>query len=347
MTILHIIPDSPPKADVALSLAQGLRDSYQVNSLFYCPQKVESDIYTPYGFDTLVSELPSLYQHVPSNVRTILLHVNRSTYKAYLGKNKARTFINDLKRVLGRRSLELITIFHEIPTNKLSSLFIINPRCHYLTKELADLSISVITNNRLFENHLIEKTSTSIICVNNFSRVGELKSNNLLGASRCNLVVLGGAERANIYKNKTFLNQVTEALKINQIVDIGQPLKWSQINTKGLNIRKLGQLLKSEISDQLTISKVGILDYCRYPGCLGKSSVFNAYKAHGVAPLMVKNMGSSDDGILAGTNYFTAKEIDKLKSDRTIARMAHTNYDRYQTHNQAQWVKLIQELTNH
>lgn len=344
MTILQIIPQHPQKADTALTIAQGLRDNYQVNSLFYCPQEFDSNTYSLYGFDSIAAPLSTLCEQIPRSTRSIVLHVNQSTYQAHVGKQQTKKFIDELRRTIEKSSLDLVTIFHEIPTNKLSSLFIINPRCQLLTKELADLSAAVITNNRFFERHLIEKTNSSTICVNNFSRVGELESNNLLGASRCNLVILGGAERASIYKNKAFLQNVAETLKIQQIVDIGQPLNWSRINTKGLKIRKLGQLLKSEISDQLTISKVGLLDYSRYPGCLGKSSVFNAYKAHGVAPMMLKNMDSNTDGILAGVNYFTLKEIDKLKSDRTIARMAHTNYDRYKTHNQAKWVQLIHDL---
>ena len=344
MTILHITPPSPPKADVALTIAQGLHNSHQINSLFYCPESHDSDLYSLYGFNTLQTSLDTLAENIPADVNSVVLHINQSTYQTNVGKQKTQAFIQAISRTIEKHSLKLITIFHEIPTNKLSSLFIINPRCQQLTKELADLSTSVITNNRVFERYLIEKTNRSIICVNNFSRVGELESNNLLGASRCNLVILGGKEREYIYKNKSFLQNVAETLKIQQIVDIGQPLNWSRINTKGLQIRRLGQLLKSEISDQLTISKVGLLDYSRYPGCLGKSSVFNAYKAHGVAPMMIKNMDSRTEEIVAGVNYFTAKEMDKLKSDRTIARMAHANFARYHTHDQAKWVQLIQDL---
>jgi len=107
----------------------------------------------------------------------------------------------------------------------------------------------------------------------------------------------------------------------------------------------MGQLLKSEISDQLTISKVGILDYSRFPGCLGKSSVYNAYKAHGVAPLLLKNIDSrGGDKLSAGINYFTPKHLRKLKYDRPIAKMAHANYTHYHTHDHNKWVTLIHNL---
>lgn len=344
MTILHIVPSHPPKADVALTLARSLRKNYQLESLFYSDKPLPDVIYSAYGFSVIPPSQSSLDAEIPSDVKTILLHVNYSFYKSYRDKSKKNNFIEQLKQTIERRSLELITIFHEIPTTKFAPIFVINPVYKAFTKQLADLSISIITNNRFFERHLIENTNTQTICLNNFSRVGELTSHNLLGASRCNLVILGGAERINIYKNRALLQQTVETLKLNQIVDIGQNLNWSGINTKGLNIRKMGPLLKSEISDQLTISKVGILDYSRFPGCLGRSSVFNAYKAHGVAPLMFKNMNSTGDHIVSGVNYFTANDMSTLRSNRSIARMAHTNYSRYQTHNQKQWCRLIREL---
>jgi len=330
---------------MALSIAKGLRHDHQLNSLFYSSEAMQGDLYTHYGFDTLTSSLTSLTEQIPNTVKTIVFHVNYATYRAHNNKKKAQDLVLQLQKTIQRHSLEMISIFHDIPTLKLPSLFITNPRHNFLTKQLAELSISSVTNNQFYERHLIENTNTSTICLNHFSRVGELKSNNLLGASRCNLVVLGGIEREKIYKKKSLLKQITENLKISQIVDIGQALNWSKINTEGLNIKKMGQLAKSDISDQLTISKVGIMDYSRYPGCLGKSSVFNAYKAHGVAPLLLKEMDSQSDNIIPGVNYFTPKNLQKLKSSRSIARMAHTNYSQYQTHSRTQWAQLIKELS--
>ena len=345
MTILHIVPSLPSKADVALTLAQGLRASYQVDSMFYSHKPLQDNVYSQQGFDVISPAITALHESIPENTKTIVLHVNLSTYTNFKSSAAANDFVYQLETALNRHSIELITIFHEIPTSKLSTLFSIKKSHRKLTQKLADLSRSVITNNRFYERHLIENTSTQIYCVNNFSRVGELESNNLLGASRCNLIIVGGAERANIYKKKSFIQQTMESFKLNQIVDIGQPLPWSRINTRGLNIRRMGQLLKSEISDQLTISKVGILDYSRYPSCLGKSSVFNAYKAHGVVPLLLKDIDSrGGDRLTASVNYFTEKELDRVQSDKVIAKMAHTNYSHYQTHSQARWLKLIRGL---
>ena len=342
MTILHIVPSLPSKADVALTIARGLRDIHQVDSVFYSHKPLQENIYTENGFNVIPPAISALFESIPKGVSAILLHVNLATYIDLNSKVSASDFIYQLETALNRHSIEVVTIFHEIPTYKLSSLFSIKKRHLSLTQKLADLSRSVITNNRFFERHLIENTSTHINCINNFSRIGELESNNLLGASRCNLIIVGGSERAYIYRKKAFLQQTMKNLKLSQIVDIGVPLKWSSLNTKGLNIRRMGPLNKPEISDQLTISKVGVLDYSRYPGCLGKSSVFNSYKAHGVAPLLLKDLDSkAGDHLAAGVNYYTPKQIDKLKSNRSIAKMAHTNYSHYQTHNQAKWVNLI------
>ncbi len=345
MTILHIVPSLPSKADIALTLAKGLRESYNLNSSFYSHKPLVDNVYAEHKFNVIPAATSSLYESIPKGTSSVILHVNLATYDNFSSKMAAEDFIYQLITALDRHDLELITIFHEIPTIKFASLHGIKKGSQKLTQQLADISRSVITNNRFFERHLIENSSTQIYCTNNFSRVGELESNNLLGASRCNLVILGGAERVNIYKNKAFLQQTMGNLKLSQIVDIGIPLKWQSINTKGLNIRRMEQLSKSEISDQLTISKVGVLDYSRYPGCLGKSSVFNAYKAHGVVPLLLKDIESKGgDHLTSNVNYFSPREIDTLKSDRSIAKMAHTNYSHYQTHSQARWLKLINGL---
>jgi len=290
MTILHIVPSLPSKADVALTLAQGLRTTYQIDSVFYSHKPLQENIYSQQNFDVIPPAPTALHESVPKDTKTILLHVNLSTYTNFKSSAVANDFIYQLETALNRHSIELVTIFHEIPTSKVSSFFTIKKSNQKFTRRLANLSRSVITNNRFYERHLIENSSTQIYCVNNFSRVGELESNNLLGASRCNLIIVGGADRINIYKKKSFIQQTLDCFKLNQVVDIGPPLPWSKINTRGLNIQRMGQLLKSEISDQLTISKTGILDYSRYPNCLGKSSVFNAYKAHGVVPLLLKSI---------------------------------------------------------
>ena len=344
MTILHIVPEHPNKADIALSIANGLQKSHQIDSTFYCLDKLDEYSRILYGFDVINTPLSSLTENTPSSITTVILHVYYATYRALNNKNDSHDFITQLKKTVEQRSLKLITIFHDIPTNRLHSLFIINPLHQSLTKQLAELSTSVITNNTFYQQHLNKNANKNTISVNHFSRVGELKSNNLLGASRCDLVILGGVERADIYKKKSFLKQASEALKINQIVDIGEPLNWDKIDTKGLNVRQMGSLIKSDISNQLTISKVGIMDYSRYPSCLGKSSAFNAFKAHGVAPLLLNDIGRKSDDIISGVNYFTPKDLETLKSNRTIARMAHTNYAHYQTHNKEQWVKLIKDL---
>jgi len=212
MTILHIIPDLPSKIDIAIALANGLRNTYQLESAFYSHTEQHEHLHEAHNFNVIPPTLGALHESIPKNTNTIILHINNAFYLTLKNKKEAYDFVYQLQTALDRHSIELITVFHEIPTTKISYLFSINKRYQKLTQQLADLSRSIVTNNRFFERHLIENTSTPIYCVNNFSLVGELESNNLLGASRCNLVILGGAERANIYKKKAFLKKTMENL---------------------------------------------------------------------------------------------------------------------------------------
>jgi len=337
MTTLHITPRSPQLEDFAIRLADSLESECNIGSLFYNLEASYSD-----NSNTLIA---SIEQQTAEKLNNIIVHMSRPMYQLHNSKQQVTSFIKQLKSALKQRSLSLITIFHDIPINTLTPLQLVSPKNRLLIKELAALSSTVITNNHFFEQYLVKQTESPIICINSFSRVGELESNNLLGASRCNLVIFGGPERAYIYKHKRQLQKVYDALRVDKIVDIGSDLNWNRLNTKGLNIEKMGLLKKSDISDQLTISKAGIIHYSKHHPCgLSKSNIFNAYKAHGVAPLVTHNIESQSERIIHETNYFTINQPDRLRSDRSIARMAHTNYAYYKTHNQAQWANLISSL---
>ena len=349
MKILHIVPylsrSTDEMFDFALTVANGLQEQHHIEAEFFGFMPSEQSALSINGFDAFSRNKHSngdISSIASKDIGHIVLHVGKTTYQAP-GVEK---LLNELNAYLDAHSISMTSLFHEIPTHHITPFFFFNFSKRRITQQIADLSSSVVTNNHLFEQHIRQLSNVRTTCINNFSRVGELHCNNLLGASRRNMVIFGGVERTQIYRNKKFIRQIAEATKIDKIVDIGPELKWSRINTRGINIHKMGHLTINQASDQLTISRIGLLDYTRYPGCLGKSNVFNAYISHGVAPITLKTMKSEEDNIVEGINYFTPDHLTSLRSERTISKMAQTNHDNYQTHNQEQWVNLIKELAN-
>jgi len=348
VTILHIVPRTSVEEvfEIAITLAKTLKERKQIESQFYSfiPDS-ENSSNLAYGFESLIdSPKASLLDNFPEHISCIILHVNTDLYQAKGHVGKLKDALDKIAHIKYDRNIKVISVFHEIPTNRIKPLFFFNPFHQGLTQKIADISTATVTNNQIFTDYLASHTATNSHTINNFSRVGELKSNNLLGASRRNLVILGGTMREKIYRKKGLVKEIAQILKAERIVDIGPPIGWEKLNLDGMKIEKKGILKKQAISDQLTISRVGLLDYSRYPGCLGKSSIYNAYIAHGVAPLTLTDMKSDTDNIAAGVNYFTAQNIRALKSERSISRMARQNYANYQTHSQARWADLIDEL---
>ena len=123
MTILHIVPSLPSKADVALTIAQGLRDIHQIDSVFYSHKPLQENIYAANDFNVIPPAISSLSESIPKEVSAVLLHVNLATYINLYSKVAVNDFIYQLETVLNRYSIEVVTVFHEIPTYKLSSFF--------------------------------------------------------------------------------------------------------------------------------------------------------------------------------------------------------------------------------
>ncbi|MEO1446843.1 MAG: hypothetical protein AAFV46_11550, partial [Cyanobacteria bacterium J06635_11] len=60
------------------------------------------------------------------------------------------------------------------------------------------------------------------------------------------------------------------------------------------------------VRELLLDSVAGLMDYSRFPGDLGKSSVFAAFCAHGVMPICTVYNPSEPDGVFADQQYVIA-----------------------------------------
>jgi len=93
-------------------------------------------------------------------------------------------------------------------------------------------------------------------------------------------------------------------MAIEKIVDIGPRAGEVPAGLEGIPVQAMGHLPREDVSKLLSESRAGFLDYPS--DVLGKSTVFAAYCAHGVVPIITQLRGVGLDGLREGTHFFLA-----------------------------------------
>jgi hypothetical protein len=92
---------------------------------------------------------------------------------------------------------------------------------------------------------------------------------------------------------------------INELVDIGAPF---EIPPLAVPVSRRGILSASEVSREMLSARAG---FFAYPAAyLGKSGVFAAYAAHGLAPItFAANVMRNADGLACGEHYLSMNDL--------------------------------------
>src|SRR5262249_2580218 len=142
------------------------------------------------------------------------------------------------------------------------------------------------------------------------------------------LVVFGTrGRRAEVYKRAANqLNHICRALGLETIADVGRRVGLDIGSVLELPGVECGELSKQHLSDLLLDSVAGAIDYPEM--LLGKSSIFAAYCAHGVMPIVTGSYRMPPrDGLSAGSEYWLAeKDTNSLNletADAISSRAAH------------------------
>ncbi len=358
MRTLIVVPCLPPNVDgvfdFALKLAQGLRDHHSIeNTAFYSFTESEREDSKIDGFETFSQKSDNtipLHDLLPRDIDRIIIQISNWPYLT--DKYKVRipqAFVDQLTKFIATRSLRAISIFHEIPTVKYKRFFSFNPLQERFSKQLAEASTHIITNNATFENRLLSYGYSTVKNINNFSNIGELDTPRPTSTRASKLVIFGGSDRLRLYRDqRPLIEKAMYAFNIDKITDIGTPLQWNTIDTSKLNIDKLGYVDTQTVSNQLSEAKVGLFDYSRFPGCLGKSGVFAAYKAHGVLPITAADTNKNMDDLIAGDNFLTTEHMSESYINEQLTALDNItakNYRLYSDHNLEKWVShLFQNL---
>lgn len=350
--VITIVPQLPPVVDgvgdYSLSLACQLRQDYGVITEFIVGSNTGDEQTVAEGFaikqvkQRTSQALLNLLPEDPQVPTTLLLH--------YVGYGYARRgsptwLVSALRQWLNRSSVrQMVTMFHEVfafgPI--WTSQFWTSPMQRKLAADLVRISDRHITSLTEYSNiirRLAQAKQIDIPTLPIFSGVGELAYPVPLAERERHLVIFGGiGARARAYQRSwNVLMQTCSKLAISKIIDIGPPLPAPLPRLSEIPIEQLGQQPAAIVSQILANALVGYIDY---PSTyLGKSSIFAAYCAHGVLPVVATERTSNPlnhaNQLVAGRHYIVADVQANLDDSELLQTTADQAYKWYQGHSLA------------
>jgi hypothetical protein len=348
--ILQIIPTPPNHSDgigdYALQLATQLQQDFQVDTQFLVFRNDLQVEPIASGFTMQQLSLHTTEQFcaaIPSDIQSIIVHFSAYPYfntslKGSLGVDTPFWLIEALRSVVTSQQLKLVVMFHELPKLYWRQFYVfdfLNPIQCIVSRRLARMADTILTSSTRFQSILSNWIGKDVPKILIFSSMGEPESIVPLSSRQRRLIIFGGSARARIYDNHSpALIQSCQLLGINEIYDIGSTLKLPNYSPAGIELRSIGFRSPAEISELLSTSLAGCIDYSPFPGNLGKSSVFAAYCAHGLVPILTRYNPSEVDDLYNDRHYLAfGSELAILNLDRLqiVADTAHQWYRRHTT----------------
>lgn len=250
---------------------------------------------------------------------------------------------------LGREGVPIITFFHELYATgrPWESSFWLSGFQQRVAARIAQASAACVTNRTAFalwlNQRVRDKTlQTHVLPV--LSTIGEPK---VLPKERADTLVIwsGGVRKKRLYQEHWGrVVDLCRRLGITRICDVGPTSGTIPEITEGIDIDVKGVLSPKELSELLLKSRCGLL--VDYPSSiLGKSTVFAAYAAHGVVPILEAEYWGDADGLCRGQHFVMLGDVQSIDREReTQISVAVQRW--YSDHNVTALGALIARLVN-
>lgn len=250
-----------------------------------------------------------------------------------------------LRSTIKAHQLKLIVMFHELSKLHWKQFYVfdlLNPIHCIVSRQLAKMADLVLTSSSKYQSVLSEWIGASVTKISIFSTIGEPDLVLPLVERQRRLVVFGGSARARIYQNHLpALIKTCMLLEIEEICDIEPPLNLSTIATDEIELVEMGFRSQSEIGELLSTAIAGCLDYSPFPGSLGKSSVFAAYCAYGLLPILTGDNYAQQDGLYANKHYLMSNERASDLNIDAVQKIVNNTCKWYQNHTIAETAKIF------
>jgi hypothetical protein len=254
--------------------------------------------------------------------------------------------LRDWKRHQPR--VRLVTMFHELYASgpPWRSSFWLSPLQRHLARELYSISDASVTNREQSRQWLCRgraDTGPRISVMPVFSSLGEPEKVIDWGGRSAQMVVAGrtGTTGRAYGRHRDQLVEACRALDIDEIVDIGARSDPVSSRIGDIRVSALGHLAPAQARAVLAKARAGFLDYPS--DYLGKSTVFAAYAAHGLVPVVSWRRGVEETGLKEGANYWVPFLGDRTPRDfEAIAKRATAWYAGHRLDIQArEYAKLL------
>jgi hypothetical protein len=349
MVIIQIVPALPPSVnglgDYALNLARQIRNDFAIDTCFIVADPNWQGSEYIYGFSTLRLSnrsrhaLLDLLQRKLSGVSKVLLH--------YVGYGYAKRgcpfwLVGALQQWRRQNvSNQLVTMFHELYASSqspLTSAFWLSNFQKRLVKTLLLQSNRVVTNREENSKVLKELGGHHDLIVDVlpvFSTVGEPDCLLPLAERNRRLTIFGHPNgRLPVYTQYfQQLEQVCNALDIEEIYDVGVPINLDIDHVNRIPIVKKGFISSIELSDILRDTIVSLASFPN-PILLGRSTIFAAYCAHGLLTIYTLSCNRDYDGLQEGRHYLSLKpgspinlSLDEAQKVADNAHFWYKNHD--------------------
>ena len=358
--VIQLVPALAPAAsgvgDYALNLARELRGSWRIDTSFLaldragCAEALD-------GFRVGVLERASadLLSHRLNEsgrecaTATVLLQLSpygfdRAGIPTWLAEG--------LRRWKGSgRARRLVTYFHELyatspPWRK---AFWLSPHQRRCVRDIYRLSDAAATNTERYGEILSrwhgDGAPVAVIPV--ASNVGEPGDVRPLTA-RDPLMVLWGDEGTRDYafgKRLGVMREAVDTLALERIVTVGDGRAHAAARVGRAQVSHRGTLPAAALTQLLSDATIGVFRY--NPNFLGKSSLFAAFCAHGVAPLCLANRpleARTFDGIQLDAQYMTRLPREPRAASRRIRDVAERAAKWYRAHSLRSHAEIMKGL---
>jgi hypothetical protein len=347
MKLISIVPNFSPVSDgigdYALSLARACHAKAGIQSHFIVANPFWKGENRVEEFDV---------SHLPLRSTTDLLNLLKSLstelspvlllhYEAYGYANRGCPIwlVKALEqwRAADKRR-KLVIMFHELyATGPMwTSSFWLSSLQKRLMIRLAQISDQWITSLERYANkvrRLSRNMTTRSYSLPVFSSIGEPATVPTLAERQRRLVVFGTrGRRIEVYKRSAAdLQRICQQLGITEILDVGRAVEFDFTAELNVPVKTLGELSGPEISHLLLDAVAGVIDYPT--SMLGKSTIFAAYCAHRMIPIVASYSDSTPgDGLETDMHYWltdVASECLNLDDGQVIADNALAWYQRH------------------
>jgi hypothetical protein len=354
VAIVQVVPVLPPPMEglggYALALGEALASRHGIASTYLvCAPDWQKNTAASdevhrvdrRGAREIVSSLGELAGAQGGQAPAVVLHYVNYGYQ----KRGCPTWlIRGLGRWRGAHpEARLVTVFHEVwalgPPWR--SSFWVFPVQWALARRALALSDSAITSLACYVGRLGgDGAARKVTVMPVFSTVGEPRSVARLAGRDKAVVVFGGAgtrDRAySLYRRQ--LEACCTRLEAEVVFDVGPSLDSLPERVACARVQPLGMRAPGEVSTLLSRCLAGFAAYP--PHLLGKSTVFAAYAAHGVLPVIAWNWTADGDEVRRGVHYWCSKDpLGRDTSPQAIASEATAWYDGHTVAVHAEWYR--------